>query len=208
MSPTVRALLCLVALLAAPPAVASVTGGQDLNPPQRVIQGVSEDLMRVLQEDRDLLRTDPAYVHRLVDRLLLPNLDFSRVAALVLGPHWREASPSQRQAFEREFKTLLIQTYASALDRLSTWELRYPPMRLDPGQTRALVRTELRQAGGAFVAVDYRMAVKGDRWVAYDVLVEGVSLLSSYRAQFTEIARRRGIDGLLAELSARNATRR
>jgi phospholipid transport system substrate-binding protein len=208
MSPTVRALLCLVALLAAPPAVASVTGGQDLNPPQRVIQGVSEDLMRVLQEDRDLLRTDPAYVHRLVDRLLLPNLDFSRVAALVLGPHWREASPSQRQAFEREFKTLLIQTYASALDRLSTWELRYPPMRLDPGQTRALVRTELRQAGGAFVAVDYRMAVTGDRWVAYDVLVEGVSLLSSYRAQFTEIARRRGIDGLLAELSARNATRR
>lgn len=208
MPPTLRALLCLVALLAAPPAVASVAGGQDLNPAQRVIQGVSEDLMRVLQEDRDLLRTDPAYVHRLVDRLLLPNLDFSRVAALVLGPHWREASPSQRQAFERELKTLLIQTYASALDRLSTWELRYPPMRLVPGQTRALVRTELRQTGGAFVAVDYRMALKGDRWVAYDALVEGVSLLAAYRAQFTEIARRRGIDGLIDELSARNATKR
>lgn len=208
MLPTLRALICLIALLAAPLAVASVAGGQDLNPPQRVIHRVSEELMRVLQEDRDLLGNDPDYVHRLVDRLLLPNLDLSRAAALALGPHWREASPSQRQTFEREFKTLLIQTYASALNRLSRWELRYPPMRLDPGQTRALVRTELRQDGGAFVAVDYHMAIKGDRWVAYDVLVEGVSLLSSYRAQFTEIARRKGIDGLLAEISARNATKR
>ena len=208
MSHAVRALLCLVTLLAAPLAAVPVADGQELNPPQRVIQRVSEDLMRVLREDRDLLRKDPTYIHGLVDRLFLPNLDFSRVAALVLGPHWREASPSQRQAFEREFKTLLTQTYASALDRLSSWELRYPPMRLDPGQTRALVRTELRQAGGAFVAVDYRMAVKGDRWVAYDVLVEGVSLLSAYRAQFTEIARRRGIDGLIDELNVRNATKR
>jgi phospholipid transport system substrate-binding protein len=64
------------------------------------------------------------------------------------------------------------------------------------------------QPGGSPVAVDYRMVMKDDRWVAYDVLVEGVSLLASYRAQFTEIARRRGLDGLLADLSARNATRR
>jgi phospholipid transport system substrate-binding protein len=206
MSRAARTLLCLAALLATHLTVAAT--GQELNPPQQVIQGVSDGLMRVLREDRDRLRTDPDAVHRLVDRLFLPNLDFSRVAALVLGPHWREASPAQGQAFEREFKTLLIQTYASALDGLSSWELRYPPMRLEPGQTRTVVRTEMRQPGGTFVAVDYRMAVKGDRWVAYDVLVEGVSLLSAYRAQFTEIARRRGIDGLIDELNVRNATKR
>jgi phospholipid transport system substrate-binding protein len=202
MSRAIRALLCLAALLT----IAAT--GQELNPPQRVIQGVSDGLMRVLREDRDRLRADPDAVYGLVDRLFLPNLDFSRVAALALGPHWREASLAQRHAFEHEFKTLLVQTYASALDRLNSWELRYPPMRLGPGQTRALVRTELRQAGGAFVAVDYRMAIKGDRWVAYDVLVEGVSLLSAYRVQFTEIARHRGIDGLIEELRARNATKR
>jgi phospholipid transport system substrate-binding protein len=195
----------LLAVLAMCLAVATA---QDLNPPQRVIQGVSDALMGVLRDDRDLLRNDPERIHRLVDRLFLPNVDFTRVSALVLGPHWRVATPAQREAFEEAFKVLLIQTYASALDRLSTWELRYPPMRLEPSQTRALVRTEMRQPGGTPVAVDYRMAVKGGRWVAYDVLVEGVSLLASYRAQFTEIARRRGVDGLLAELRARNGTRR
>lgn len=186
----------------------AVATAQDLNPPQRVIQGVSDGLMRVLREDPDLLRTDPEQIYTLVDRLFLPNVDFTRVSALVLGPHWREAAPAQRQAFEEAFKVLLIQTYASALDRLSTWDLRYHPMRLESSQTTALVRTEMRQPGGAPVAVDYRMALKGGRWVAYDVLVEGVSLLASYRAQFTDIARRRGIDGLIADLRARNATRR
>lgn len=205
MSSAYQLRLLLLALLAAPLEMAAA---QDLNPPQQVIQGVSDGLMRVLREDRDLLGKDPAYVHRLVDQLFLPNVDFSRVSALVLGPHWREATPAQRKTFEREFKVLLIQTYASALDRLSTWELRYPPMPLAADQTRALVRTEMRQPGGAAVAVDYRMAVKGGRWVAYDVLVEGVSLLAAYRAQFTEIASRRGIDGLLDDLRSRNASRR
>lgn len=177
-------------------------------PPQQVIQEVSDGLMRVLREDRDLLRTDPSFVHRLVDRLFLPNVDLRRVAALVLGPHWREATPAQRAAFEAEFKRMLIQTYASALDRLSNWELRYPPMRLEPDQAKALVRTEMRQPGGTPVAVDYRMALRGGHWVAYDVLVEGVSLLAAYRTQFTEIARRRGIEGVLAELHARNQTKR
>lgn len=198
----------LTALLVSQLALDPPAMGLELNPPQQVIQAVSDDLMRVLREDRDLLRKDPDYVHRLVERLFLPNVDFRRISALVLGPHWREATRSQRQAFEQAFKRFLIQTYASALDRLSGWELSYPPMQLDPEQTKALVRTELRKPGGNPVAVDYRMIVKNGRWVAYDVVVEGVSLLASYRAQLTEIARRRGLDGLLAELDARNETRR
>lgn len=198
----------LTALLVSQLALDPPAMGLELNPPQQVIQAVSDDLMRVLREDRDLLRKDPDYVHRLVERLFLPNVDFVRISALVLGPHWREATRSQRQPFEQAFKRFLFQTYASALDRLSGWELSFPPMQIDPDQTKALVRTELRKPGGNPVAVDYRMVVKNGRWVAYDVVVEGVSLLASYRAQLTEIARRRGLDGLLAELDARNETRR
>jgi phospholipid transport system substrate-binding protein len=203
-----RGIACLLALLVAQLTLATTAFGLELNAPQQVIQDVSDRLMRVLRDDRELLHTDPDYVHRLVERLFLPNVDFGRISALVLGPHWREATPSQRQAFEQEFKRLLIQTYASALDRLSGWELSYPPMQIEPSQTKALVKTEMRKPGGNPVAVDYRMVVKDDRWVAYDVMVEGVSLLATYRAQFSEIARRRGLDGLLAELHARNGTKR
>ena len=198
----------LLALLIAQLPFAPTAIGLELNPPQQVIQGVSDQLMRILRDDRELLHKDPNYVHRLVERLFLPNVDFSRISALVLGPYWREATPSQRRTFELELKRLLIQTYASALDRLSDWELSYLPMQIEPSQTKALVKTEMRKPGGNPVAVDYRMVVKDSRWVAYDVVVEGVSLLASYRAQFTEIARRRGLDGLLAELHARNGSKR
>lgn len=199
---TVLRVVILGALLFAAPVWSA------LNEPQRIIQNVSTELMRVLREDRTLLKTDPAYVHRLVDELFLPHVDVSRVSALVLGPYWREATPEQRRLFQREFQRLLIQTYASALDTLSEWEMRFLPMRLEPDATRTLVRTEVMQPGGQPVRVDYRMALSDGRWRAYDVAVQEVSLLASYRGQFTAVAQRSGLDGLLRELQARNDTRR
>jgi phospholipid transport system substrate-binding protein len=179
-----------------------------LNEPQRIIQQVSDGLMRVLREDRNLLRTDPGYVYRLVDELFLPHVDVPRVSALALGSYWRDATPEQRRVFQAEFQRLLIQTYASALDALSAWEIRFLPMQLEPGTTRTLVRTEIQQPGGQPVRVDYRMALSDGRWRAYDVAVQEISLLASYRSQFAAVAQRRGIDGLLEELSARNNTKR
>lgn len=179
-----------------------------LNEPQRIIQEVSDGLMRVLREDRTLLKTDPTYVYRLVDELFLPHVDLGRVSALALGPYWRSATPEQRQIFQAEFQRLLTQTYASALDTLSSWDMRFLPMQLAPDETRTQVRTEVQQPGGAPIRVDYRMALVDGRWRAYDVAVQDVSLLASYRSQFTDLAQRRGLDGLLAELIARNDTKR
>ncbi|MFB1490129.1 MULTISPECIES: phospholipid-binding protein MlaC [unclassified Thiocapsa] len=184
------------------------TAYSGLNEPQRIIQQVSDGLMRVLREDRNLLKTDPGYVHRLVDELFLPHVDVPRVSAMALGPYWRDATPEQRRVFQAEFQRLLIQTYASALDALSSWDIRFLPMQLEPGATRTLVRTEIQQPGGQTVRVDYRMAFTDGRWRAYDVAVQEISLLASYRNQFTSVAQRRGIDGLLEELTTRNDTRR
>jgi phospholipid transport system substrate-binding protein len=175
--------------------------------PQQVVQRVSDSLMRVLREERGRLETDPAYVHRLVDELFLPNVDFERVAGLVLGPFWRDAAPRQREEFRQEFKALLINTYASALNRLSEWEIRYPPTRLQPGQSDLVVPTQICRQGAPPVEVSYRMAFDGVRWRAYDVSVEGVSLLTNYRSTFVRLARQKGIGGLIEDLAQRNATR-
>jgi phospholipid transport system substrate-binding protein len=164
--------------------------------------------MQVLREDRAMLKADPDSLDRLVDTVFLPHVDVPRVAALALGPYWRQATPEQRARFQTEFRRLLIQTYGSALDALSTWEIRFLPMPLEPRADRALVRTEIQQPGGSPVRVDYRMALTGGRWRAYDVMIQDVSFLSSYRAQFTAVAQRLGLEGLLEELAARNATRR
>jgi phospholipid transport system substrate-binding protein len=192
-----------VALQAAP----SSDSAAGANGPQQVVQRVSDGLLRVLREDHNRLETDPTYVYRLVDDLFLPNVDFDRVASLVLGPFWREASTEQRDGFRREFKEMLIHTYASALNKLSEWEIRYPPLRLEPGQLDVAVPTEILRGGAPPVEVTYRMAFDGRRWRAYDVLVEGASLLVNYRSTFVRLARQKGMDGLIRDLAERNATR-
>ena len=140
--------------------------------PQEVVQRVSDGLMRVLREDRGRLETDPGYVHRLVDELFMPNVDFDRVASLVLGPFWRDASAQQREGFRREFKAMLIHTYASALNKLSEWEIRYPPLHLEPGQ-QALKDLAIPLAAiGAFVIAKFddrdRGIVRSQRGVVID----------------------------------------
>ncbi|MCF7985665.1 MAG: ABC transporter substrate-binding protein [Thiohalocapsa sp.] len=199
------ALAALLLLIPWPQGAAA--SGADLSPPEQVIQGVSDELMHVLREDRRLLETDPAYVHRLVDRLFLPHVDFDRVCALVLGPFWRDATAEQRRAFQQAFKDLVVNTYAHAADELSAWEIRYLPVRASTRPDRVVVRTEVLRPRGNPVAVDYRMVRRDGRWLAYDVVVEGVSLLTNYRSAFTGIARERGLGGLIAELERRNATR-
>ena len=163
--------------------------------------------MQVLREDRGRLETDPTFVYRLVDELFLPNVDFDRVSAQVLGPFWRDASPAQREGFQREYKEMLIHTYASALNKLSEWEIRYPPMRVEAGQVDLSVPTQIMRPGGQPVEVNYRMAFDGTRWRAYDVSVEGISLLRSQRSAFVRLARKKGMDGLIQDLAQRNATK-
>ncbi|MGB5834069.1 MAG: ABC transporter substrate-binding protein [Thiohalocapsa sp.] len=199
-----RPAMLLLALILPPSLL--VAADRPLTPPERVIKQVSDGLMRVLREDRRLLETNPAYVHRLVDELFLPNIDLDRVSALVLGRYWRDATKTQRRLFQSAFKDLLVNTYAHAVHSLSAWEIRYLRPRLSGDPNRVLVRTEILRPRGDPVAVDYRMIRSGGRWLAYDVAVEGISLLTNYRSTFTGIARERGIEGLIGDLQRRNAT--
>lgn len=189
----------------APLAPAAASAG--LTPPQQVVEKVSDGLMRVLREDRQLLANDPGFVYRLVDELLIPNIDTARVSALVLGPVWRQTSPAQREAFADAFKEMLIRSYATAINELSEWDIQFLPMSLASDQRDALVRTRILRPSGNPVAVDYRMVRQGERWLAYDVAIEGVSLLANYRSTFVRLAREKGVDGLIQDLAERNADR-
>ena len=185
-------------------AVAQIKG---LMPPQQVIEEGSDRLRAILRSDRDLLKRDPQYVFRLVDEQFLPHVDFDRAASLVLGKHWRTARPEQRRAFQDEFKRLLIRSYSFALDELSEWEIRYEPLQLDAGQTEAVVRTVVLRSDGAPISADYGMHLRDGHWLVYDVKIEGVSLISNYRSGFAQTIRAKGIDGLIADIAARNDAR-
>lgn len=196
-----RVLLGMVLSLVA----AIAAAGEALLPPQQVIQRTADQLQFNLQKPE--YKSDFKKATSFVDRALESNVDFDRVAALILGQYWRTATPVQREKFKKEFRFLLVRTYTTAFTEYSNWKIRYLPLEMAPADKKVTVRTEILQDGAQPVAIDYRMIGEGKDWKVYDVLIEGVSLLQNYRSSFVdEIARTGSLDKLIAHLEERNAT--
>lgn len=187
--------------------LAVLAEGEQLQPPQMVIQAISDQLAGVLKRDREKLQTDPAYVYRLANEVLVPHVDFARVSSLVLGKYWRRANPAQREAFAREFRRLLVRTYSTAFKEFDGWQIRHVPLKLAPGENDVAVRTQVLRDGAQPVEVVYRMHQKDGNWMAYDVTIEGISLVTNYRSSFNKEMRRGGLDGLIKRISDLNASR-
>lgn len=181
-----------------------VTRAEVLLPPQQVIQETSDDVKQALREYN--YKLDISKAARIVREILEPHVDVDRAAMLILGKHWRTATPQQRERFKDEFRTLLIRTYATAFNEYKDWNIRYLPLQAPAAEKKVVVRTEILQPGAKPVAVDYRMIDANGTWKVYDVLIEGISLVQNYRTTFSEdIARTGSLDTVINELAKRNA---
>lgn len=176
-----------------------------LLPPQQVIQKTADQLQVNLQKPE--YKNDFKKATSFVDHALESNVDFERVSIMILGKHWKTATPVQKERFKKEFRLLLVRTYTTAFTEYANWKIRYLPLEMNPGDNKALVKTEILQPGAQPVAVNYRMVNEHNDWKVYDVLIEGISLLQNYRSSFgDEIARTGSLDQLIAHLAERNAT--
>ncbi|MCB1857423.1 MAG: ABC transporter substrate-binding protein [Gammaproteobacteria bacterium] len=175
--------------------------------PERVVERVSTEMLRVLENQRERLKTDPGYVYQLADEILLPHVDFERVSSLVLGKHWRSATPVQRQEFIHQFRKLLVRSYATALNELGAWEMRVIPSALKSGAKLATVRAQLIRSQVAPVDLLYSMILRDGKWMAYDVRIDGISLVTNYRSSFSKEVRLLGIAGLIEKITVLNDSR-
>ena len=179
--------------------------------PDELIKTTAEQLVNALQAEGDRLKEQPERSYGLVEEIILPHVDARRISQWVLGTHWRTASPEQRQRFSDEFRTFLIRTYANAmvefLDKVLEHAdaVHYAPLRLSPGEETVTVRTEIRRVdGGPPIPVHYHMHRSGEDWKIYDVSIDGVSLVTTYRSSFASRIRRDGMESLIEELALRN----
>ena len=168
--------------------------------PMDVVRATSEQVFEELRQHDEL---SDAQINRLIDKVIMPHVDFEAFSRLILARHWRRASPEQREAFIREFRRMLTRTYASSLNQYSGESIEYLMERND-GDGQALVRTQVVRPNGPAIPVDYRLRRKGDKWLVYDVTIEGVSLIINYRSSFQQIIRQRGLDGLIRQLVERD----
>ena len=187
----------LMALTLALPATAAT------EEPDALVKRVSEEVLQILKENQD--NPGGAKVQALVKEKVLGHFDFARMAALAAGLSWRKATPEQKAELTDQFRTLLVRTYASALGKFKGQTLEFDPQRKSADARKAIVRSRPLQPGAEPITVDYKMVAAGSGWKVYDVSVDGVSLVTTYRDAFAEEARANGVDGLIRMLTDKNA---
>ncbi len=176
---------------------------------EEIIRSTASKAMMTLRKDHELFEKDPEQLYRVIENYILPHFDFISMSRLVLGKHWRRATIDQRKRFVKEFRSLLIRTYASALLKYRDRTLQLLPSRKQKRPGRTEVRTKVNIDGGKSVTIDYSLYDKKGQWKVYDVRVGGVSLVVNYRSSFmNEINQAGGLDPLIKRLAELNRNAR
>ncbi|HEY9209086.1 MlaC/ttg2D family ABC transporter substrate-binding protein [Acidovorax soli] len=174
--------------------------------PDALIKRLSLEVMGSVRGDKAIQAGDINKVIALVDKVIMPNVNFRRMTAAAVGPGWRQASPEQQKRLQEEFKVLLVRTYAGALAQVSDQTIAIKPLRAAADDKDVLVRTEITGRGDP-IQLDYRLEKTpgvGAGWKIYNLNVLGVWLVETYRGQFATEINARGVDGLIEALVARN----
>lgn len=174
--------------------------------PIDVLKGMSDRVIAIVEQDPDILN-DKARMRTVADAIIVPNVDFVVFSRWVLGKHWRRATPEQREMFIARFRETLINSYLSSITRddYRNQTIRYESLR-NQDTDKAVVDATIEQPNGPLIHVQFRMYNNDGHWLVYDVVVEGVSLVTTHRSNFSSIIREKGLDGLIAMLEERVAS--
>jgi phospholipid transport system substrate-binding protein len=193
--------LLLALMVPAAPALAGTA--IDSSTPQALIQTSSQVLMADLDANRDRYRKDISLLQKSIEQTFLPHFDVDYAAQQVLGKYWREADAAQRERFTQTFYQMLLKTYGDALVEFTGDRMKVLPFQGDPAAPRASVRTEVRRSNGESVAVNYTLRkMPTGEWKAWDVVIEGISFVKSFREDYGLVVQQQGLDALILRLES------
>jgi len=175
----------------------------ELLPPQQIIQSVSTQIQEKLKDKAfsQNFAQVTAYVNSVID----PHADFDRISLLVLGKLWKTATNEEKERFKHEFQMLLVRTYSRAFVEFNNWSIRFLPIVMESGATKIIVKTEVTQPSQQPVEVSYRMQQNKGEWKVYDIMIDGVSLVTNYRSSFNEQIKTKGsLSAVIDDLAKRN----
>jgi phospholipid transport system substrate-binding protein len=197
-----RRLALIIGALLLPAAIVAARAAESVPgpTPQELIETTARKLLEALDADRALAKKDPARVRELVDTILLPHFDTDYSARLVLGKHWRTATPEQRERFIDAFYKSLLRNYGFALAEFTADRMTILPFRGDPASGQAVVRTEVRRSNGTRVPVNYTLHATPAGWKAWDVTIEGISYVRNFRNDVGAEVDQTGLPALIERL--------
>ena len=174
--------------------------------PDLFVKKTADEIFEILKTDKDLKAGNKEKAYKITEEKILPYFDFERISKLVLGKAYPAATKEEQEAFKKEFRTMLVKTYGSALLKFKDQTLSYKPTRFEPTDEEVLVKTEILQPGAPPLPIDYMLEKDGNSWKVFDIIVEGVSLVTNYRGQFGNEIRQNGLASLISKLAEKNAS--
>lgn len=171
--------------------------------PDELIKVTTEELLHEFTVNRATYEADLNSLYAMVNRVAIPHFDFDRMTKIVLGKHYDNATAEQRTQFTEEFKTLLVRTYSQALFQYSDEKISYIPA--VPYQDGVIVREEIDVGAAVPVRLEYFFAKKDGDWKVYDVRIDGISLVTTFRNSYNITISRKGLPVLIADLQKKNS---
>ncbi|HLZ96780.1 MAG TPA: ABC transporter substrate-binding protein [Steroidobacteraceae bacterium] len=195
-------LACLTGAARAEPPATPAASAPPANTmgPQELVENSAKRMLAELDKNRPVYAKDPAKLDALVANVLLPNFDSEYSARLVLGQTWRTATPEQRKRFVDAFYHSLLRNYGNALLNFTADKFVILPYKGDPAETSATVRTEVKKSSGETVPVNFSLRKTESGWKAWDVVIEGISYVKSFRTDFGSEIQQKGLDEVINRL--------
>jgi phospholipid transport system substrate-binding protein len=172
--------------------------------PEELVKKVTAEVLDAVKSDKALAQGDRTKALALAEEKILPHIDFQEATRLAVNRAWAAATPEQQTKLVGEFRTMLIRIYSQSLDAYQGQTMRVMPLKAAPGATDVTVRNQYLRPGQSAIVVDYEMRRTPAGWKIYDIVVEGVSLVLTYRSEFEQVTRASGVDGLLARMAEKN----
>jgi phospholipid transport system substrate-binding protein len=172
--------------------------------PDELVRKVTDDVLNAIKNDKQLAAGDKQKALRLAEEKVLPHIDFQEATRLAVGRSWKQASAEQKKELTEQFRRMLVRTYANAIGPYQGQTMKVSPSRQKPEDKEATVRAQFIRSGGKPVQLEYQMRKTDDGWKVYDIVVEGVSLVLTYRSEFDAVVKQQGIDGLIKRLAEKN----
>ena len=172
--------------------------------PDELVKKVTDEVLAAVKSDKQLAAGDKQKALQLAEEKVLPHIDFEEATRLAVGRAWREASAEQKKKLTDEFRRMLVRTYSSAISAYEGQTMKVQPVHMKADDTDVTVHNQYIRAGGKPVQLDYQMHKTDKGWKIYDIVVEGVSLVLTYRSEFDAVVKQQGVDGLIKRLAEKN----
>jgi phospholipid transport system substrate-binding protein len=190
----------LVSMLAMAVHAADTPAPNPNGSPQEIVENSAKRMLQELDKNRAMYKSDPAKLEALVGNVLLPNFDTEYSARLVLGQSWRTATPEQRKRVVDAVYHSLLRNYGAALVDFTGDRFVILPYKGDPNDVNATVRTEVKRSSGDKVPVNFSLHKTPEGWKAWDVVIEGISYVKSFRTDFASEIQQKGLDDVINRL--------